>query len=54
MSYADDLLEPEEDKPKPQWCTGDPFTCPCVACLAFRFNMEADREKESDEDQEAA
>jgi hypothetical protein len=53
MSYADDLLEPEEDE-NPQRCTGDPFTCPCEACQAFRIDIEADRERESDEGQEAA
>jgi hypothetical protein len=51
MSYADDLLEPEEDE-NSQRCTGDPFTCSCEACQAFRIDMEADREP--DEDQDAA
>lgn len=51
MSYQDDLLEPDED---PKGCTGDPFTCPCETCQAFRIDVEADREKGSDEGQDAA
>ena len=54
MSYRDDLLEPDEDEPNPQGCTGDPFTCPCEVCVAFRIDMEADREKGADKGQDDA
>src|ERR1043166_6804790 len=30
-------------------CTGDPFTCPCESCQAFRRDVEADRAGESDD-----
>jgi len=51
MSSLDDLIEPDED---PKRCTGDPFTCRCEAYQAFRIDVEADREKGSDEGQDAA
>ena len=56
MSYIDDLLEPddEENEQNPEVCTGDPFTCPCESCLAFRIDLEADRAGEIDDGHEAA
>ncbi len=52
--YLDDLLESNEDDSNPLGCTGDPSTCPCDLCSAFRIDMEADRDWESEEDQHAA
>jgi hypothetical protein len=57
MNYMDDdLLEPDEDEygQNPEVCTGDPFTCPCESCQAFRIDLEADRTGESEEGPDAA
>ena len=56
MSYIDDLLEPddEENGQNPELCMGDPFTCPCESCLAFRIDLEADRAGEIDEGHDPA
>jgi hypothetical protein len=57
MNYMDDdLLEPDEDEngQSPEVCTGDPFTCPCESCQAFRIDLEADRAGESKEGPDAA
>ena len=52
-----DELEPEEDEQDPQRCKGDPFTCPCEACQAFRYDYYddyADRETELEKGEEDA
>ena len=56
MTYTDDLLEPDEDEngQNSEGCTGDPVTCPCESCQAFRIDLEADRESEFNEDHDAA
>lgn len=56
MTYTDDLLEPDEDEngQNSEGCTGDPVTCPCESCQAFRIDLEADRESEFNEGHDAA
>ena len=43
MTYTDNLLEPDEDEKgqNSEGCTGDPVTCPCESCQAFRIDIEA-------------
>jgi hypothetical protein len=51
----EDLFEPDEDmNSEDPACTGDPFTCPCESCQAFRRDVEADRAGESDDGRAAA
>ena len=56
MSYIDDLLEPEDEGngQNSEMCMGDPSTCPCESCLAFRIDLEADRAGEIDEGHDPA
>jgi len=61
MKYMDYPYEPDEEENDqieldedengrtPGVCMGDPFTCPCETCQAFRIDLEADRANESKE-----
>jgi len=55
MKDMDDPFEPDEDEngQNPEVCMGDPFTCPCESCQAFRIDLGADRAKESKEGHDA-